>query len=75
MSRLENLQPVNCKISISPFILGIARLFDFAQVLNLPGSKTAVDVDKTALHNDWVALGKDMQKAIDKYRVEFSNGD
>lgn len=74
MSRLEDVQPVNFKISINPFILGIARLFDFAQVLNLPGSKSAVDIDKIALHDDWVAIGNDMRKAIDKYKVEFSHG-
>ena len=73
MLRLEDIQPMNCKISINPFILGLARLFDFAQVLNFPKGKLS-DVDKAALQNDWIIIGKDMQKAIDNYEVEFSHG-
>lgn len=64
MSKLEITQPVNCKTDISPFLLGIARIFDFAQVLDLPGDKGADEVDEEALSNDWIAIGDDMKSAF-----------
>ena len=52
-------QPINCKINISPFILGIARLFDFTGLLNKPGEKTIAEIDKEALLSDWQAVAED----------------
>lgn len=74
MLSITNVQPVNCKISIHPFLLGVARLFDFAQVLNHPGSKNGDEVDTVSLENDWFILGNDMQIAIDKYSAVLNNG-
>lgn len=71
MESYMDIQPVNCKIKISPFIQGIARLFDFVQVLDRPGSMTAADVDNEAINNDWEALGKDMWRAIEQIREEL----
>lgn len=74
MQNITQLQPVNCKININPFLLGIARLFDFAQVLDTPGKKHPTEIDRIALSNDWIELGKDMQTAIDVVALEMNNG-
>jgi hypothetical protein len=39
MLSYPGIQPVNCKIDLSPFLHGMARLFDFAQILDCPEKK------------------------------------
>lgn len=71
MVSYTDLQPVNCKIDINPFLHGFARLFDFLQVLDKPGRKTPYDVDRLSLASDWEAIGDDMRKAIEQVRTEL----
>ncbi|MCD8481082.1 MAG: hypothetical protein LRZ88_13360 [Candidatus Cloacimonetes bacterium] len=64
MSKLTITQPVNCKTDLHPILLGIARIFDFVQVIDLPGNKSPEAIDAEALSNDWYALGDDMRSAF-----------
>jgi hypothetical protein len=64
MYKLTKIQPINCKIDISPFLLGVARIFDFTQSLGRPGKLEPDEVDREALQSDWDALGDDMHKSM-----------
>lgn len=66
-----NYQPTNTKMKISPFLLGLARLFDFPQILNQVGPKEAAEVDAEALKNDWEKTGEDLWFAIDQFKEEY----
>ncbi|MCK4653488.1 MAG: hypothetical protein KAU01_03490 [Candidatus Cloacimonetes bacterium] len=63
-------QPVNTKMKINPFLLGLARLFDFTQSLNQIGPKKPKQVDGEAIKNDWEKIGQDLWFAVNKYSAE-----
>ena len=65
-----NYQPVNTKTKINPFILGLARLFDFPQILNQVGPKNVNQVDTEAIKDDWDKTGEDLWIAIDQFKEE-----
>ncbi len=54
-------------------------LIGFGSVLNLAGSyfdynysKSALEADKKALMSDWINIGSDISKALQKFRKEYS---
>lgn len=64
-------QPVNCEIDIHPFILGMARLFDFAGHLDFPGKKkTREQIDKESLQSDLISIGNDFRSVIEKLQQD-----
>jgi|GEM_PF-1882011 len=64
MKSCTHPQPVNCKIDIHPFLLGLSRIFDFTQIINKPGDMTEDEVDIEALRGDWIALGNDLRSSM-----------
>lgn len=65
MREKNRIQPLNCEIDLNPYVLGIARIFDFAQLINQPGKMSAEQIDYEALKSDWEALGNDMWHAME----------
>lgn len=63
-NKLQKTQPVNCRTNVHPLILGLARIFDFTQIINQPGIKDEISVDTQALREDWEALGADMEASM-----------
>jgi len=49
---------------------GVARLFDFAGSLQIYNAhKTEAEADACELYHDWRAVGTDIMKAVESYRV------
>jgi hypothetical protein len=50
------------------FLEGVARVFDFANVLqNYRHDTTEHEADTNALRSDWIAVGDDLRHAISTY--------
>jgi hypothetical protein len=60
----SDYQPINCEIKLHPFLLGIARLFDFFGVLNQPSAKKGTEIDMEAMKSDWQAVGFDINTIL-----------
>jgi len=61
-------QPINLKNKVPPILIGIARLFDFTQVINKPGNKSPNEIDLEAIASDWQTIGDDLRNTFKKYK-------
>lgn len=53
---------------------GIARLIDFGGTLDEYNTAlTPEQADRIALEQDWIAVGKDLQWAMDEFEVELED--
>ena len=53
---------------------GIARLIDFGGTLDeYNKALTPEQADRIALEQDWIAVGKDLQWAMDEFEVELED--
>jgi hypothetical protein len=52
---------------ISPYLLGIASLFDFLNVLAPPRRRLELPTVYEALSADWKAVGSDIAHAMQRY--------
>jgi hypothetical protein len=51
------------------FIEGMSRVMDLGSNLQVYNhSKTELDADAKAIHNDWRMVGKDIESSIEEYK-------
>ena len=73
---MQNYNPSKSRVHLivkPSFLTGVARLVDFSRSLNTYNTATSgFKADYDALYSDWLAVGDDLESAINEYaeRVE-----
>jgi hypothetical protein len=59
-----------CLVNMTPsFTEGVARIFDFGDVLTNRSCLFESDADDVAIASDWGIVGNDLRKALDQIRA------